>query len=109
MPDRNVTALQAGGAFGWQWQLLDNWMKYYYTYVLELSNHDLYIGSCSDVKSRLQDHVKGRVTATKKFRPLRLVYFEGCLSKTNAIKRENQLKTGFGRGYLRRRIYGKPR
>ncbi len=84
-------------------------MKFYYTYVLELINHDLYIGSSNNLKSRLNDHIKGKVTTTKKFRPLKLVYFEGCLSKTNAIKRENQLKTGFGRGYLKRRIYGKPR
>lgn len=84
----------------------DSMIKFYYTYALELNNSDLYIGSCTDLKARIQEHINGRVKATKPFRPLRLVYFEGCLKKSNAIRREHQLKTGFGRGYLKRRISG---
>jgi len=34
----------------------------------------------------------------------KLVYYEVCLSKKDAQKRERQLKTGFGRGYLRKRL-----
>jgi len=33
-----------------------------------------------------------------------LIYYEACLSKTDARKRELQLKTGYGRGYLKRRL-----
>jgi len=33
-----------------------------------------------------------------------LVYYEACLSKKDAQNREKQLKTGFGRGYLRKRL-----
>jgi hypothetical protein len=29
---------------------------------------------------------------------------EACLSKEDASEREKQLKTGFGRGYLKRRL-----
>jgi putative endonuclease len=79
-------------------------MKYYYTYVLQLIDEDFYIGSCYNLKNRINDHKEGRVNSTKNKRPLKLVYFEGCLSKKHAIKRENQLKTGFGRGYINRRI-----
>jgi len=34
----------------------------------------------------------------------KLIYYEACLSKKDAQNRERQLKTGFGRGYLRRRL-----
>jgi putative endonuclease len=34
----------------------------------------------------------------------KLVYCEVCLSKKDAQNRERQLKTGFGRGYLKRRL-----
>jgi putative endonuclease len=46
----------------------------------------------------------GAVEATKDRRPLKLVYYEGCLNKTSAILREKQLKTGFGRAYLKKRL-----
>jgi len=36
-----------------------------------------------------------------------LVYYEACLEKDNAVKREKELKTGFGRAYLKRRIGNK--
>ena len=35
---------------------------------------------------------------------LKLVYYEACIGKADALKREKQLKTGFGRGYLRNRL-----
>jgi putative endonuclease len=78
---------------------------YYYTYVLisEIDNK-LYIGWTINLKNRLIAHNNGTVSATKYRAPLKLVYFEGCLSKTAAISREKQLKTGFGRAYLKKRI-----
>ena len=79
--------------------------KYYYTYVLlsEDDNH-LYIGWTSNLKVRLKKHNEGKVNSTKNRVPLKLVYFEGCLSKNKAIKREKQLKTGFGKKYIKNRI-----
>ncbi|MBU0978739.1 GIY-YIG nuclease family protein [Patescibacteria group bacterium] len=80
-------------------------MNYYYTYVLRSSkDHKLYIGWTVDLIKRINNHNKGIVESTKNRRPLVLVYFEACLNKDNAIKREKQLKSGFGRAYLTRRI-----
>ncbi|MDO8469414.1 MAG: GIY-YIG nuclease family protein [bacterium] len=78
----------------------------FYTYVLQ-SVHDgkLYIGFCEDLRKRIEEHQKGLVGATKNRLPMRLVYYEACLKKINAIKREAQLKTGFGRAYLKRRLF----
>ena len=77
----------------------------FYTYVL-LSSKDkeLYIGWTNDLKARLETHNAGLVLATKNRIPLKLVYYEACLEKELAIIREKQLKTGFGRAYLKRRL-----
>ena len=80
-------------------------MKYYYTYVLlSLKDHELYISWTNDLKERISKHNKGLVESTKSRQPFKLVYFEACLSKQSAILREKQLKTGFGRLYLKRKI-----
>ncbi len=79
----------------------------HYVYVLEcrdLEQKILYVGSTSDLKKRLAQHLRKEVTTTKKFASVVLVYYEACLDKTDALIREKQLKTGFGRGYLKRRL-----
>lgn len=77
----------------------------FYTYVLKSEKDDnLYIGWTDDLKSRVEFHNKGYITATESRRPLALVYYEACLKKKNAIKREKSLKTGFGRIYLKNRL-----
>jgi putative endonuclease len=82
---------------------------FYYTYVLLCSNKsqikkNLYIGYTKDINKRYQRHINKEVYTTKKFDELKLIYFESCLNKTDARKRELQLKTGFGRGYINKRI-----
>lgn len=77
----------------------------FYTYVLESGlDHDLYIGWTDDLINRVKHHNNGQVPSTKGRIPLRLVYYKACLSKEKAIEREKQLKTGYGRQYIRRRI-----
>jgi len=79
--------------------------KFYYTYVLKsLKDGKLYTGWTDDLKSRLEKHNKGLVESTKTRLPFKLVYFEACLTREKAIKREKSLKTGFGRKYLKNRI-----
>ncbi len=80
-------------------------MKFYYTYVL-LSQFDnkYYVGSTSNLEKRVLTHNLGLVKSTKKRRPLKLIYYEACLDKLSSIIREKQLKTGFGRAYLKRRL-----
>lgn len=80
----------------------------YYTYVLLCKNKDekpdMYIGSTGDLRKRISRHKMKGVDTTKKFDTIELIYYEACLSKRDARKRELQLKTGFGRGYLKRRL-----
>jgi len=78
---------------------------FYYTYVLKSSiDGKLYTGWTTNLKRRMEKHNTGKVETTKNRYPLHLVYYEGCLSKDKAIQREKQLKTGFGRAYLKRRL-----
>jgi putative endonuclease len=76
-----------------------------YSYVL-LSDRDgeFYIGSTGDLRERLQQHNKGQVRSTAYRRPLRLIYYEGCLRADDARRRERYLKTGRGGRYLKQRL-----
>jgi putative endonuclease len=77
----------------------------YYVYVLQsLKDQKLYIGYTNNLKRRFEEHNAGRNEVTKERKPFILLYYEACNQKGDALKRELQLKTGFGRQYLKRRI-----
>ncbi|KKR16309.1 MAG: GIY-YIG catalytic domain protein [Candidatus Levybacteria bacterium GW2011_GWC1_40_19] len=77
----------------------------FYTYVLRSKkDNKLYVGFCSDLKQRLIDHNKGEIPSTKSRHPMEIAYYEACLNKEKAIKREKYFKTGFGRNFLKNRI-----
>lgn len=81
----------------------------YYIYVLKCDDlkrkrRKFYVGFSDDLEKRLKAHKSGGTKTTKSFEEVELVYYEACINKTDAIKREKQLKTGFGRGYIKRRI-----
>ena len=77
----------------------------YYTYVLKsLKDKRLYVGWTEDLEARLVKHNSGQVQSTEGRRPLEIVYYEACRNREDAIAREKQLKTGFGRAYLNRRL-----
>ncbi|MFC1600584.1 GIY-YIG nuclease family protein [Patescibacteria group bacterium] len=80
-------------------------MKYYFTYVL-VSEKDgkYYIGWTDNVERRLKAHNLGKAISTKDRKPFKLVYYEACLDRKKAIIREKQLKTGFGRKYIKKRV-----
>jgi putative endonuclease len=77
----------------------------FYTYVLKsIKDGKLYVGWTEDLKGRLLKHNNGLVESTKNRSPLKLIYYEACENRDDAIAREKALKTGFGRAYLKRRI-----
>ena len=77
-------------------------MTFYYTYILLSEKDDkFYIGFTSNMKQRIEDHSSGKVSSTKSRRPLKLVYFEGHLSKYDALRREKYFKTSAGKKSLR--------
>ena len=81
----------------------------HYTYVLLCKDlgrrvSEFYTGTSKHLPNREVDHKAKSVKTTNKFDRIELVYYEACLNKKDALIRERQLKTGFGRGYIRRRI-----
>ena len=80
-------------------------MIMYYTYVLLIEKDDkFYIGFSKDVKLRFKQHQEGSVESTRSRRPLKLIYYEACISPKDALMREKYLKTHYGRLFLHKRL-----
>jgi len=77
----------------------------FYTYVLEsIKDNKHYIGCTNNLRKRFYDHNQGLVESTKHRKPFRLVYYEACINKVKAYKREKYFKTGYGRRFLLTRL-----
>lgn len=78
---------------------------FFYTYVLQSKvDGKNYTGYTTDLNLRFQQHNKGFVESTKNRRPLKIIYFEACLSQSDALKREKYLKTHYGKMFLKKRL-----
>lgn len=78
---------------------------YFFVYVLQSEiDQKFYTGYTANLKLRLEQHNKGFVPSTKSRRPLKLIYFEGCLNQQDATKREKYLKTHYGKMFIGNRL-----
>ncbi|MGM9946706.1 GIY-YIG nuclease family protein [Floccifex sp.] len=65
----------------------------YYVYILCCSDQSLYTGYTNDLNHRLDVHNQGKgAKYTKSRRPVSLVYYECFETKSEALKREYQIK-----------------
>lgn len=67
----------------------------YFVYILKCSDGTYYIGIAKNVEKRLKAHnglAKGGAKYTSGRRPVALIYKEQYDSKSEALKREHQLK-----------------
>lgn len=76
----------------------------YYLYLLFLNNNTIYIGTTDNLKRRIKEHNASKVTSTKHKRPLKLIYYEAYLLKTDAQRRERFLKTTEGKRLLKQQL-----
>jgi len=77
----------------------------WYVYVIQsMKDNKWYTGYADDLKKRVQEHNKGLVYASRKRRPFNLLYYEACLNKQDAKMREQYLKSGMGKKYIRNRL-----
>jgi putative endonuclease len=78
----------------------------HYVYLLQCFNDkSWYIGLTSDLKKRITEHQGGygcRTTSMKN--NWKLIYYETCLDKNDALGRERLLKSGSGRVYLKKQL-----
>ncbi|MFC1810871.1 GIY-YIG nuclease family protein [Patescibacteria group bacterium] len=68
-------------------------MPKYYAYLARCSDNTLYAGYTTDLKNRQAKHNKGEgARYTRIRRPIKIVYYEEFKTKSEAMKREYQLK-----------------
>ncbi|MDD5575109.1 MAG: GIY-YIG nuclease family protein, partial [Candidatus Omnitrophica bacterium] len=78
---------------------------FFFTYVLRCKKtNTFYTGAANNLEKRFEEHKKGLVFYTSLRRPVEFIYFEACLNKDDAYRRERYLKSGMGKRYLRNRL-----
>ena len=77
----------------------------HYIYVIKSEkDNKFYTGFTGDLRKRFKLHNDGEVPSTRNRGPFKLICYEGCLDKHDAVAREKYLKTGMGRRYLKNRL-----
>ena len=76
----------------------------FYTYLLKLSNNKYYAGHSNNLKNRVNNHINGKTTITKNFRPLNLVFYAAFTKEILAIKFEKYLTSSSGFAFLNKRL-----
>lgn len=79
-------------------RILKKWEKYimdkHYIYIVKCKDGSLYTGYAKDIEKRVGKHNKGQgAKYTKIRRPVELVYQEMFDTKSEALKREYEIKT----------------
>jgi len=78
---------------------------FYYNYVIQSKkNGNLYTGRTKDLQKRLIEHNQGLNKSTKPYMPWKLIYYEACLNKEDAKRREHYLKTSQDQRLLKSRL-----
>ncbi|OIN96295.1 MAG: excinuclease ABC subunit C [Deltaproteobacteria bacterium CG1_02_45_11] len=77
----------------------------FYVYVLQSKkDNQWYTGYTDDLRRRFEEHNKGLNYATRKRRPFKLIYYEACINEQDAKTREQYLKSGVGKRYIKNRL-----
>lgn len=72
------------------------------TYVIRCENDSFYIGQTDNLLKRWKAHKEGKVSWTNRHKPVEVIHHEEFETRDEAVKREKELKTGFGRKWLKR-------
>jgi putative endonuclease len=65
----------------------------FFVYLVECRDGSFYCGYTTDIEKRVINHNKGIGSKyTKRRRPVRLIYFEELSTKSEALKREYEIK-----------------
>lgn len=77
-----------------------------YVYVLQSKkDKNFYVGWTNDLRRRFLTHQNSEVRSTKHRLPMKLIYYETCINREDAKKREKYLKTAWGKRYLKNRLH----
>lgn len=65
----------------------------YYIYILLCKDGSFYTGSTNDIEKRFKDHTEGHgARYTKSHKPIKIIYKEEFTNKSEALKREAEIK-----------------
>jgi putative endonuclease len=68
--------------------------QFFFVYILQsLKDFSFYVGQCDDLDRRMSKHFDGFSKYTASKRPWRLVYFEMKQTRSEALKREKEIKS----------------
>ncbi|HLD90397.1 MAG TPA: GIY-YIG nuclease family protein [Patescibacteria group bacterium] len=71
--------------------MLDKFM--YFVYILECIDGSYYTGSTNDITKRFKNHINGKGGRyTRSHKPIKVIYKENFKTKSDALKREVQIK-----------------
>ncbi len=74
-----------------------------YVYILKsTTDGELYVGCTNNLKKRFSLHNSKKIHSTRKRTPFSLIYYEAYLDQKDAFQREQFLKTGWGKNYIKR-------
>jgi len=74
-------------------------------YAIMCENNSIYIGQTENLMKRWSEHLAGTASDyTKRYRPIRIAHYEECSSREEALQKECEWKTGYGRKRLKRLI-----
>ena len=74
----------------------------YYVYALVSEKYNrIYVGLTKNLYSRVKEHNSGKTKTTKHFIPWKLLYSEEINTLKDARYREKQLKSGYGKEFLK--------
>ena len=77
----------------------------FYVYVLQSQkDKNLYTGYTENLKLRFEQHCNEEVKSTRSRLPMKLIYYEACLNKSDAMRREKYLKSYYGKMFLKKRL-----
>jgi len=76
----------------------------YFVYVLQNSEGRLYIGLTTDLERRVQEHQENKGGWTSGRGPWKLIYYESFSDRSEAMRRERNLKRGRANQELRKRF-----
>lgn len=66
----------------------------WFIYVLLCEDQSFYTGYSNDPEKRFLEHAKGKgAKYTKSHKPLKILHFEGFATKSEALKREAEIKS----------------
>ncbi|MBU1557388.1 GIY-YIG nuclease family protein [Patescibacteria group bacterium] len=76
----------------------------FYVYVIKSDKDYIYTGQTNNLKDRLLRHNSGREKYTKNKGCFKIIYKETYNTRSVAMKREKELKSGKGREWIKNNI-----